>query len=269
MKLIYKDIYETIDTSISDSQIGSRKGKNIIYHVWVLNSIICDTLSSKSKKPIDIQIYDYKQCFDGLWLEECLNDMYSGGLSDNKFNLLHSANKHVNFAVKTPVGKTDLESITNVIIQGDVFGPMLCSKQVDTFGKECLEKGKYTFLYKGEIQIPPLAMVDDVVCVAECGFKSFKCLAMFVDSWQEQEIKSENGENKIGDICIGTEVMEEKKDEKYLGDIISNDGRNLKNIKARVHKGRGIVNKIMKILDEIPLGKLYFQIAIILRNKLD
>ena len=63
MKLIYRDIYETINESMSDSQIGSRKGMNIRNHVWVLNSIICDTLSRKGNKPIDIHIYDYKQCF--------------------------------------------------------------------------------------------------------------------------------------------------------------------------------------------------------------
>ena len=30
------------------------------------------------------------------------------------------------------------------IAQGDVSGPMFCSKQVDTFGQECLEKSKHT-----------------------------------------------------------------------------------------------------------------------------
>jgi hypothetical protein len=67
--------------------------------------------------------------------------------------------------VKTPVG-----SITNSIIQGDVFGPILCSKQVETFGKECLENHKFTDIYKNEVEIPPLSMVDDVICISECGF---------------------------------------------------------------------------------------------------
>ena len=129
-----------------------------------MNSIICDTLSSKKKIPIDIGIYDYRQCFDGLWLSECLNDMYSGGLTDDKLNLLHNANSLVNIAVKTPVGKTETGSIQNVVIQGDVFGPLLCSKQVDMFGKECLEAGKYTYMYKNEVEIPPLSMVDDMIC---------------------------------------------------------------------------------------------------------
>ena len=59
-------------------------------------------------------------------------------------------------AVKTPVGKTERSDIRNVITQGDVFGPILCSKQVDTFGQECLNQNKYTYLYKGEVEIPPL-----------------------------------------------------------------------------------------------------------------
>ena len=60
----------------------------------------------------------------------------------------------------------------------------------------------------------------------------------------------------------------EKDEEKYLRDLISKDGRNLKNIKARVNKGKGIVQKILNILDGIPFGKLYFQVAVLLRNSL-
>ena len=60
--------------------------------------------------------------------------------------------------------------------------------------------------------------------------------------------------------------MEEREDEKYLGDIISKDGHNLKNIKMRVNKGKGIVKKILNILEGIPFGKLYYQVAVLLRN---
>ena len=49
--------------------------------------------------------------------------------------------------------------------------------------------------------------------------------------------------------------MEEKEDEKYFGDIVSKDGRNIKNIKARINKGKGIVSKIMSILETIPFGR--------------
>ena len=303
MKLIYKDIYKIIDESMGDAQIGSRKNVNIRNHIWVVNSVICDVNSSKTKKPIDIQIYDYKQCFDSLWLEECLNDMFEGGLQNDKLNVLYSANSHVKIAIRTPVGRTTSADIHDAIIQGDVFGSMLCSKQVGTFANECVEENKYLYNYKNEVPIPPLTMVDDVLCISECGFKTamvnsflncktsikklqfgikkckkihvgkthenFKCQQVFVDSWKEEESKAvDNNIIEIKDVFAGEEVVEETLDEKYLGDIISHDGRNSKNIKARINKGRGIVKKILNILNCIPFGKLYFQIAVILRNSL-
>ena len=136
----------------------------------MLNGIICDILSSKKKSPVDIQIFDYKQCFDSLWLKDCLNDIYTGGLNDDKLALLYNINNNVKVAVKTPVGKTDHGNIENAIIQGDVFAPILCSRQVDTIGKECIENVKYTYMYTNEVEIPPLSMVDDVLCIFRMWF---------------------------------------------------------------------------------------------------
>ena len=98
--------------------------------------------------------------------------MYAGGLQNDKFNLLYEANADVNIAVKTPVGKTEEGNIKNVVLQGDPFGPLLCSKQVDMLGQECLEEQKNIYLYKGEVEIPPLSMVDDLLCITECGYKT-------------------------------------------------------------------------------------------------
>ena len=142
-----------------------------------------------------------------------------------------------------------------------------------------------------------LSMVDDIICVSECGFQSvmlnsyltcktnmkklqfgagkckkmhigkkheeFRCHAIFVDEWEETEKK-----DIIEDMCVGKVKMEESEEEKYLGDIITKDGRNIKNIQSRVNKGKGIVKRITEILDGVPFGKLYFQVAIILRNSL-
>ena len=124
---------------------------------------------------------------------------------------------------------------------------------------------KYTYLYKGEVEIPPLSMVDDVVCISECGYQTamanayiqcktsskklqfgptkckkihvgkqheeHKCQPLYVDSWVENN-ENNNGKVELKDVCVGEEIMEEKEEEKYLGDVISKDGRNLKNIQA-------------------------------------
>ena len=303
MSLIYMDKYETINSSMSDSQVGGRKGKNVRNHIWVVNGIINDVLSDKKKTPIDILINDYKQCFDSLWLQECLSDLFNSGVKDDKLALLYNINSHVKVAVKTPVGRTDRKSIYNVITQGDVFGPILCSNQIDTFGKECLEEGKYTYSYKGEVNIPPLGMVDDLISISECGHKTammnsfinfktnskklqfgenkckklhvghvkeeFKCQDLLVETWKEVEVINDvTGDIEIKDVFNGDAIMEQKSEEKYLGDVISVDGKNIKNIKSRIAKGTGIVRKILTVLDGIPFGKHYFEFGIILRNSL-
>ena len=44
-----------------------------------------------------------------------MNDMYLGGIQDVKFALLYNVNKHINVAVKTPVGKTGRGVIKNEV----------------------------------------------------------------------------------------------------------------------------------------------------------
>ena len=70
------------------------------------------------KKPVDIQILDYKQCFDTLWLQECLNDLYDSGVNDDKLALLYNVNSNVKVAVKTPVGKTERNLLPLAVTEG-------------------------------------------------------------------------------------------------------------------------------------------------------
>ena len=48
-KLIYEDNYDMIDENLSDSNVGARKRKNIRNNSFIINGIINDTVSSKSK----------------------------------------------------------------------------------------------------------------------------------------------------------------------------------------------------------------------------
>ena len=302
MKLIYNDKYDIIDQNMSDSNVGARKRKNIRNHIFIINGIINDVLNSKGKA-IDIQILDYKQCFDAMWLEETLNDMYEAGIKDDNLAILYEANKTVEVAVKTPHGLTKREAFKKIILQGDVFGPLECSVSVDTYGKEALAEDIHIYTYKGGVRVPPLAMVDDLLIVTECGFKSTMansyintksamkklqfgtqkchkmhvgkhkveeiCPDLFVEGWKMTEVEEiDTGKVEIEEEYDGLCKMEEVSEDKYLGDILSEDGKNSKNIVARKNRGTGSVNQILSILDEICFGKYFFEVARILRMSL-
>ena len=62
--------------------------------------------------------------------------------------------------------------------------------------------------------------------------------------------------------------MPEVTEETYLGDLLTSDGKNTKNIKCRVSKGIGIISQIMNLLEKISFGPHLFEIAMLLRDSM-
>ena len=179
MKLIYNNNYEILEKHMSTSQIGGRKNMHIGNHIWILNSVVHDVLTTKGASPINLQILDIRQCFDGLWSEECDSDIFQYGVQDNTINLLYDASQNIQLVIGTLVGITK-KNVANTVMQGDVLGPPLCSTSIDTIEKECIEEQKHLYKYKENVEIPPLAMMDDLMCIPTSGIESVKINSLLV-----------------------------------------------------------------------------------------
>ena len=58
-------------------------------------------------------------------------------------------------------------------MQGDTWAPGQASAQVDSFGKELIiEQPSYMYRFKGEVPIPLLGQVDDLLGVSIVGHKA-------------------------------------------------------------------------------------------------
>ena len=90
----------TIDTNLTDSNVGARKNKNIRNHSFVINGIINDTVS-RNKQSVDLAILDYRQCFDSLAVDVTTNDLYKVGVKNSNLNLINQCDKRSLIAVKT------------------------------------------------------------------------------------------------------------------------------------------------------------------------
>ena len=285
-KLIYFDNYDDIDRNMSDSNVGARKHRNIKDHLLVIYGVI-NSVVRGNEDCIDIQIYDLEQAFDSLWLEDCLNDIYDTVPEKNrndKIALLHESNQVNMVAVKTPSGLTDRVNIPNIVQQGGTWGSMLCSNSVDTLGKKCRDRGEHYYLYKKTARILPLAFVDDLNGISRCGLDSI-ALNTFITTQIELKklrfhVPDSLGKSKCHKMHVGRghemcptlkvhgTVMQEVKEETYLGDIISCDGKNSKNIQNRISKGVGIISQILNLHETISFGPYLFEIATLLRESL-
>ena len=169
-KLIYQDTYETIDSSMSDSNVGGRRHRNIRDNLLVLYASINEAI--RMKKQIDIQFYDLEKCFDAMWAEETMNDLYDAGVQDDKFALTSLMNEKCQVKVKTPVGDTDRFELNRIEMQGTVPAPLKCAVQIDTLGKYCYTYDTGLYMYRDICAVPALSMIDDIAGISQCQDKS-------------------------------------------------------------------------------------------------
>ena len=194
-----------------------------------------------------------------MWLKETVNDLFEAGLDNDNLNIIYKLNENNKVAVKTPHGLSERVQIKKIVMQGENLAPLECSVQVDTFGKECLADKKHLFLYRGEVEVPPLSMVDDLLCISTCGIQSVLmnsfikaksimkklqfgvtkchkihvggdtsiCPPLSVDKWTVKETEQlETNQSSLEDVHDGYHLIEETESEKHLGDIISKCGKN-------------------------------------------
>ena len=94
------------------------------------------------------------------------------------------------------------------------------------------------------------------------------CSTCSVDAWKDEVFENNLGEKYLKDTYEGRKVMKDVKEKKYLGDIISNDGKNQKNITDRTNKAIGNINRIESTLRERHYGRHYFKAFRLMREGL-
>ena len=119
-------------------------------------------------------------------------------------------------------------------------------------------------MYKGQVAVPPMCMVDDILSIQKCSdaIKINAVINAFIE--MKKLTLSDKKCNRIHvgkpqeacqDLKVHDSKMNNSDQEKYLGDLVNKTGKIKAAIDERVAKGYGIVSEIKAILHEIPLGR--------------
>ena len=284
--LLFEEYYPKIDENMSDANIGGRQKRMSKDHLFLVYGIMNNVING-DEDSIEIQIYDIEKAFDKLWIQDCLNDLIDimpEDMVNEKIGLLFKSNEVTKVAIKTPFGLSKRIDFETLVTQGGSWGPILCSNSVDSLGRKGLQQDKKAYLYKNRTKIPPLGFVDDVFGVSKCGIRAIELNAFITSQIEMKRLNFNVGTTtkkskckqlhvgKYSKDCCQLEARDRPLDQvtevDYLGDIISFDAKNSKNIKDRVSKGMGIIGDIFSILETICFGPHYFEIALLLREAL-
>ena len=278
-RLIYNDEYDTIEDALSDSNVGARRGRNVRDNIFTLNAITNSVINGK-EEPVDIQLFDIEKCFDALWVEECVNDLFESGFDNDKLPLLYMENQNAQIAVKTQTGMSSRKSIQNTIMQGTVWGSLCCTVSMDKLGKHVYKKHELLYRYKGVVDVPTLGMVDDILAIQKCSNDTVKINAVinaFVESKKLKLSKSKchkihiskkiKCDQKCAKLKVHKDEMNDSLKQKYLGDIVDSSGKIRNTIEDRKNRGYGMIAEILAIIKDIPLGQYKLEIGLKLTNK--
>ena len=248
-------------------QTGGIRNRSTIDNVFTLIAIT--EWNTYLQKPTYLTFADVEKCFDKLWLEDGVKDMWKCGMNVRDCMLIKKLNEVAEATVETPIGTTKQIRLKDTVRQGTVYGPPICSASMDT-----INKVGYNIVthYGPNLQIQALAYIDDV---ASGGNKSTSNNTIMNCNIMEEN-KKLTYNTDVGKSAIM--IVNEKKgtkntvtakvkngefqlveEYKYLGTWMDKSGKYKINIQKRKKKIPFMITSVKAIANDKNMGRLSTQ----------
>ena len=238
-------------------QAGARPKRSPCDNLFLLYACI-DHYKYKGKA-LYINAYDFEQAFDSLWLQDCIMSMKQLGIPSDILHLVYNLNKKAKIVVKTPFGLTNESLIEDIVEQGTVLGPNLCSVSTAEYCET------NTGVAVGRAIVSSLLFVDDIIDLngnangaatshentiifgrrKKLGYSRKKCKSMVINGKKSDELPSLYIDGV--EVSMATVIT-------YLGDLINNKGTNSDLIADRCQRGISAMRRIEALVKETGLG---------------
>ena len=257
-KLIKGRIAE-FTAKISVWQAGATENRNTQDQTFLLRSAINHAIYLN--KPLFLTLYDFRQCFDKMWLEDAVVSLWKLGVRDDMLKLISMLNTKSVASVKTSVGETDEFVLGPNTKQGTVLGPILSSASIAECCDEIVSGGASI----GELILRILAFVDDLLGLNH-HHKDVHESHAFITAFADKKRMGLNEEKcvilpvnvpdsmAVPVLLVNGREMDVVDFAKYLGDIFNKKGTNMDMIDERVKKGLVCMISTIALTSEITLG---------------
>ena len=261
---------------LTQAQGGGKKGTSTYDHLFILRSII--DISKKTKNATYLTFFDVSKAYDNADNADMLSIVWEKGLRGKVWRILYNLNKDLTALVKTRFGPTRAFDMKIGGRQGSRITGRLFSKMMDTLSEELLTKDYGLHLTEGLI-INCLLWVDDVLSIAKDEQSQIKTLEVVNEfaikhklKWGQEKCKvmriGDHGKNvKEREWNLGCMTINEAKEYRYLGDVISNDGKNVANLESRKRKMQITTANINSIATSEVLSKIETPVLLELHDK--
>ena len=202
-------------------------------------------MQKKQKKETYITFYDVSKAYDNANNDDMLSIIWDKGLRGKAWRILKNLNNELKAIVKTRFGPTEEIDMKIGGKQGSRLTGRLFSKMMDMLAED-LQQTKDGFKLSEELIIAVLLWVDDVVSCAVGTEEQEKMLNKMNEFANKHKLQWGQGKcaimrvgkhkQKEHEWKIGNMPIQEDNTYTYLGDTLTSDGKNTKNIEKRKGK---------------------------------
>ena len=230
------------------------KGKGAVDNLFILRGIV--NHANYLVKELWLTFYDTEECFDSLWLEDCINSLWDLDVKDDILCFIYLMNIKATVTIKTPLGDIDPLFLSNFVKQGTVLGPVLNNCSLNKLSTDSIGCNF------GSVQIKSMEFVDDLAdpnrdkqstrasnAVLQ-AIQHEKRLTFSADKCESLKINSKD------DTCLKVYGMSMKQVDlaSYLGDHFNRQGNNSDLCKERVTKAKDTIVKLCSLRKRINMG---------------
>ena len=258
------------------AQGGGRKGMSTCDHLFILRAII--SISIHQKRPTFLTFFDVSKAYDHVDNNDLLVTMWEKGLKGKSWRILKELNSSLTAQVKTRFGKTREFAMERGGKQGSRLTGRMFAKMIDLLAEEFLTNNK-GFQITSDFIVAVLLWVDDIVSCVE-GVEELKEILQVIHTfalkhkikWSQDKCNvmrigkhKDNETNwKVGDMAI-----QETNKYKYLGDVITSDGKNKENLAMRKSRLQGATIKINTTAASEDLNRIETAVILELHEKIN
>ena len=260
----------------TQAQGGGKRGASTCDHLFLLRCMI--DISKKQKRSTYLTFYDVSKAYDNVDNDDMLDIMWDSGLRGKSWRILRNLNQNLKAVIKTKYGLTRTINMEIGGKQGSRLTGRMFAKLMDTLAEELQPTGE-GFQINANLKIAVLLWVDDVVSCVEGANKQEQMLQKIADFATKHKLKWGASKCKVMKVGkhqekerkwrLGELTIEESETYKYLGDTISNDGKNAKNLEQRKAKLFTTTTSINAIAESDVLRRVEAAVILELHEKIN
>ncbi|KAI5728729.1 hypothetical protein M8J77_020289 [Diaphorina citri] len=245
--IIKKRIEKKIDINLDHDQFGFRNGKGTREAILALRLVIDESM--RISKPLYIAFVDLQKAFDNVNWNKLMNILKEINVTYQERRIILNLYKNQTANIKVN-NENQTAKIKKGVRQGCNISPYLFNIYIEKAIQECKET--CTGIVLNGLRVQMLRFADDIAVIAPDEYNLKRVLENMNEILEDYKMKINMSKTEIlvctkdpetVNIVVNNEHIKQIKSFKYLGSIITEDGKSNQDINQRIAQAKAAFMK--------------------------